>query len=140
MFTEPLAAKIIKGEKTATRRVLSDKLRSPWFRERCAYSVGQEFTVNPGRGVTRVCSAAVTAVYKQSLGEMGRLDAEKEGFEFLYGPGLDSFHEAWGGIHREVDPDEEVWVIEFVLIPETVGARAKAFVERVERELSEATA
>lgn len=119
IFKPELAAKIVAGEKTATRRRLSENPRSPWFVDRCRYSVGQEFTVNPGRGVRRACSAAVTAVYKQRLGEMRPRDAELEGFEFLHG-GDGSFHEAWGGINGEVDPDEEVWVVEFVLIPESV--------------------
>jgi hypothetical protein len=120
MFRPELAEKIVAGEKTATRRRLSANPRSPWFRDRCRYSVGQEFTVNPGRGVARVAEAAITAVYKQPLGEMRPRDAELEGFEFLFGDDVGSFHEAWAGINGEVDPDEEVWVIEFVLIPASV--------------------
>ena len=121
IFKQELADKIVAGQKMATRRRLSDNPRSPWFRDRCRYSVGQEFTVNPGRGVSRVCSAAITAVYKQALGEMRPRDAELEGFEFLHG-GVDSFRGAWAGINGKVDPDEEVWVVEFVLIPESVVA------------------
>jgi hypothetical protein len=124
IFRPELAEKIVAGQKTATRRRLSANPRSPWFYDGCRYSVGQEFTVNPGRGVSRVCSASITAIYKQLLGEMRPRDAELEGFEFLCGDGVDSFQEAWAGINGEVDPDEEVWVIEFVLIPESVARRA----------------
>ena len=139
MFTEPLAAKIIKGEKTATRRVMSDNPRSPWSKHRCLYEVGQTFSVNPGRGVVRVAEGAVTAVYEQPLGEMRPRDAELEGFEFLHGEGVGSFHEAWARINGEVDPNEAVWVIEFVLIPASVSnTRATEFVARVEKELAEA--
>lgn len=140
MFTEPLAVKIIKGEKTATRRVMTDNPASPWFRGGCRYEVGQRFAVNPGRGVLRVAECAVTAIYKQAL--MRPRDAELEGFEFLYGDGVGSFHEAWAAINGEVDSEQEVCVVEFVLIPESVDSnpRAKALVAKVEEDEREATA
>jgi len=113
MFTEPLAAKIIKGEKTATRRVMSDNPRSPWSSHRCLYEVGQTFTVNPGRGVKRVAECEVTAVYKQPLGQMTEYDARAEGFTDRY-----SFWVVWNDLHGAFD-DQEVWVVEFKL----TGAR-----------------
>jgi uncharacterized protein YhfF len=109
MFTEPLAAKIIKGEKTATRRRLSDNPASPWWREDCKYEVGQVFTVNPGRGVKRVAECAITAIYKAPLGQMTEADAQAEGFEDRY-----AFWTTWNDINGAFD-DQEVWVIEFKL-------------------------
>jgi hypothetical protein len=134
MFTEPLAAKIIKGEKTATRRRLSDNPASPWFKGGCKYEVGQRFAVNPGRGVLRVADCAVTAVYKAPLAEITEGQARDEGFEDQY-----AFWTAWNDINGAFD-DQEVWVVEFVLIPESVGSRGRDFVARVEKELAEASA
>lgn len=77
MFTEALAVAIVKGEKRVTRRVLSDKPRSPWYRNQPAgkrYPVGKVFAVNPGRGVPRIAECEVTARYRQTLGAM--LDAD----------------------------------------------------------------
>ena len=110
MFTEPLAAKILEGEKTATRRVMNDNPRSPWFRGRCGYRVSQVFTVNPGRGVGRVAECEVTAVFAQAPSAVSKRQAKTEGFksgrEFL-----DGFRQ----INRGVDLSEKVWVVEFTL-------------------------
>ena len=114
IFREELAEKILRGEKTATRRRMSDNPRSPWYRERCAYEVGQVFTVNPGRGVPRVGEARVTAVYPQPLGHMTEADALKEGFRPTEtGTALYHFDAAWEEINGDYFPDEAVWVIEF---------------------------
>jgi uncharacterized protein YhfF len=110
MFTEPLAAKIIKGEKTATRRVMSDKPGSPWFKGGCKYEVGQTFAVNPGRGVLRVADAKIINVYKQRLGEMTNASARAEGFA-----DATAFWKAWAKINGREDGGEMVWVVEFHL-------------------------
>lgn len=110
IFKQELAEKILRGEKTATRRQMSDNPRSPWYREKCAYKVGQVFTVNPGRGVKNVGSAKVTAVYKQRLFDMGAEAARQEGFE-----SLPAFQAAWRSINGGFF-NEMVWVIEFELV------------------------
>jgi hypothetical protein len=115
IFRPELAEKILAGEKTATRRALSDNPRSPWWREHCRYSVPGTFTVNPGRGVRRVAECSITAVYKQPLGEITEGQAKAEGFEDRY-----AFWSAWNDINGAFD-DQEVWVIEFVLIPESAA-------------------
>lgn len=119
IFKPELAEAILRREKTATRRKFSDNKRSPWWEGGCSYVVGQFFTINPGRGVARVGEAKVTKVYKQRLGGMGFLDAEKEGFRGFRGaPGPSArqqFIAAWCEINGSYDSAEEVWVIEFEL-------------------------
>lgn len=111
IFKEDLAEKILAGEKTATRRCLSDNPRSPWWREKCAYTVGQVFTINPGRGVRRVGEARVTRVYKQPplyvSGDQARTEGFATSIEFL-----DVFQK----INPGIDVTESVWVVEFELL------------------------
>lgn len=108
IFRKELAKAIMRGEKTATRRRMSDNPRSPWYHERCAYKVGQIFTINPGRGVIRIGEARVTAVYKQHLAEVANFQAIEEGFE-----GRQDFIAAWCEINGSFDSAEIVWVVEF---------------------------
>jgi hypothetical protein len=114
MFTEPLAAKILRGGKTATRRRLSDKPRSPWFRGNAIgaarYPVGKVFTVNPGRGVGRVAECKVTGRYRAVLGALDDTIARQEGFDTMV-----SFRGAWRKINGEFDGSELVDVVEFQL-------------------------
>lgn len=119
IFRPELAEAILRFEKTATRRRLSDNPRSPWYREKCGYKVGQVFTINPGRGVANVGRAKVRKVYKQALGDMTVLDAEKEGFRDREGHGARYwFVVAWREINKHCMVLEQVWVIEFDLARE----------------------
>lgn len=88
--------------------MVAGKPRSPWYRHGCAYEVGQVFTINPGRGVTRIAEARITAVYAQALGAMTDKDARREGCK-----NLKHFREVWKAINRVWNPAERVWVIEF---------------------------
>lgn len=117
IFKPELAEKILRSEKTATRRKFSDNPRSPWYEGCCGYRVGQVFTINPGRGVRGVGRARVTKVFAQPLGHMTEADAFKEGFR----PGgaasaAYNFDCAWEEINGEFLADEAVWVVEFELI------------------------
>lgn len=109
IFKEELAQKILRGEKTATRRQMSYNPRGHWYREKCIYDVGQVFTINPGRGVKNIGSAKATAVYKQRLGDATEADAHREGCKSLAG-----FRDLFAAINDGTfNPDEEVWVVEF---------------------------
>lgn len=111
IFQKDLARKIVTGDKRATRRrMVPGKPRSPWYRHHCAYTEGQVFTINPGRGVSRVARAKVTRVYSQQLGEMTEKDAKLEGCK-----GLKHFRETWKAINKVWNPAELVWVVEFKL-------------------------
>lgn len=114
MFTEALAAKIVKGEKTQTSRVLSDNPRSPWYRNRAAgvrYPVGKVFTVNPGRGVERVAECEVTARFRSTIQAEITHAFKAEGFATPL-----IFAAVWGKIHPAFDPREVVDVVRFKLV------------------------
>lgn len=117
IFKPELAEAILRGEKTATRRKFSDNRRSPWYRGGCAYTVGQIFAVQPGRGVGRIGDARVTAVYKQHLGNITAHEARMEGFKGRRGTNVRQvFFEAWAEINGHVEPREVVWVVVFELV------------------------
>ncbi|MGH2878983.1 MAG: ASCH domain-containing protein [Solirubrobacteraceae bacterium] len=112
IFKRELAEKVMRGEKTVTRRLCSNNPRSPWWRERCAYREGQVFTINPGRGVPRIGEARVTGVRKQRLGD-GFCDEEarREGF-----PTTAAFVDAFVAINGSIDPAAVVWRVEFEVV------------------------
>lgn len=118
IFKPELAEKIMRGEKTATRRRMKFNSRSPWYYERCAYKIDQVFAIQPGRGIERIGDARVTAVYTQPLGHMTEEDARKEGFPGAApdeSPG-EQFDTAWEEINGDYFANEAVWVIEFELV------------------------
>jgi hypothetical protein len=111
IFKPELAALVVAGEKTVTRRLCSDNPRSPWWRERCTYQPGKVFTVNPGRGVTRIGEARVTSCRRMPLGRLSFSEARKEGFSDPR-----QFMAAFAGINGEYDPELMVWRVEFVAL------------------------
>jgi hypothetical protein len=118
MFTEALAIAIVKGQKTATRRRISDNPRSPWAEptgmthdRTWRYPVGMVFTVNPGRGVRRVAECKVTRRRIAALVDLTDAQAQAEGFAHRQ-----AFFEGWEKINGGVDfLVERVHVIEFKL-------------------------
>lgn len=118
IFREELAAQIVKGEKTATRRLPSDNPRSPWRLQRpWRYPVGKEFTINPGRGVDAIARVVVTRRYMQPLICVENADAKKEGFRTAGGKtARTQFLEAFEQINGDVDFSLALHVIEFNLI------------------------
>lgn len=68
MFKPELAAKVMAGEKTVTRRLASDNPRSPWWREGCRFQPGQEVPIQPGRGKTAIGRATVVSVRREAIG------------------------------------------------------------------------
>lgn len=107
MFKPELAAKVMSGEKTVTRRLASDNPRSPWWREGCRFKAGQEVPIQPGRGVKAIGRATVVSVRLERLGEIDGREAEREGFGDLA-----EFVAAFTAINRFYDPDVEVWRVE----------------------------
>jgi len=110
IFRPELAAAILRGEKTVTRRRISANPRSPWCRSPLRYPVGMEFAIQPGRGKPSVARAVVRARYIETLSGFTPLDARREGF-----PTRDAFVEAWKAINGSWDPDEIVHVVRFKL-------------------------
>jgi hypothetical protein len=111
IFRKELAEAILRGEKTATRRAMSDNPNSPWYRGHCAYRMGQVFAINPGRGKTRIGEARVRKVYWQRVDDVGERDARREGFG-----NLAQFLHTFGDINPRAELNTPVWVVEFEVV------------------------
>lgn len=102
----------MRDDKTVTRRLVSDNPRSPWWREKCAYRVGQEVAICPGRGKHAIGKARVTSVERMRLGVVEHDEAKREGFT-----NWEQFHTAWMTINDGYDPDATVWRIGLEAVP-----------------------
>lgn len=123
IFRPELAAKVLSGEKTVTRRLVSDNPRSPWWRERCAVKVGRDYAVQPGRGKVAVARVRVRSVARELLAAVywprganpglacAEREAGREGFETFQ-----AFCEAWTAINGRWDPLDLVWRVGFELV------------------------
>lgn len=107
-FRPELAAKVMAGEKTVTRRLVSDNPRSPWWHEQCAFSVGQVFAVCPGRSKPNIGHAEVVAVDLIALDPISDDEARAEGFADAA-----EFWEVFNTINKDADGEAFVWRIEF---------------------------
>ena len=98
LFKRPLLIKVLSGEKTQTRR-----------KRRPNVKVGGDYRLRKGYSwlQTRI---TVTGLRRQRLGDVTPDDARREGFDTLA-----EFMDAWTGIYGGWDPDQEVWVVDFVL-------------------------
>ncbi len=93
--------------KTVTRRLVSTNPNSPWWSEKCAYRVGQEVAICPGRGKHQIGKARVVRVSRQPLHLVALPgEAEAEGFA-----STEAFCEAWMAINGDYDPMALVWRI-----------------------------
>lgn len=108
IFRRELAVKIIGRRKTATRRCISGKPKSPWARNSGSYPVGKVFAINPGRGAVRVAEAKVTARYLQRFEDVDEIQARQEGFTSLA-----EFQEAFAEINARRALAGELHVVEF---------------------------
>lgn len=104
-FRPDLAEAVVRGDKTVTRLV-SDNPASPWWSEHCAYRVGQEVAICPGRGKQQIGKARITGVSRVLLAHFGPADARAEGFATAA-----EFEAAWTAINGGYDPMTLVWRI-----------------------------
>jgi hypothetical protein len=120
IFRPELAELVAKGKKTVTRRVVNGKP--------CAYRVGQDYAVQPGRGKEQICRIQVIDRERQLLGRLTYQDALAEGFRTRA-----DFARYWMALHDprcqvegltadeviaiwlERQGDVRVWVITFEL-------------------------
>lgn len=109
-FQPELADKVMAGRKTITRRLASENPRSPWFKDRCAFRVGQRFAVCPGRGKVNIGHATVRSVRLERLGHIPNHEAVREGFR-----STQEFERAFTSINGSYDPDVLVWRIVFIV-------------------------
>lgn len=110
-FKPELAQAVMEGRKTVTRRLVSDNPRSPWWREQCAYKVGQDVAICPGRGKRAIGRATITSAERMPLGFLTNDESQAEGF-------VDSgaFGEAWRAINGGYDCYATVWRVELEAI------------------------
>jgi hypothetical protein len=112
IFRKELAEKILRGEKTATRRVMNDNPRSPWYRHTKRYPVGMVFAVQPGRAKHGIAKARIGAAYTQKPLDITYEQVREEGFK--------DKSEFWAVIHKlnpGFDLTEPMHVREFELVP-----------------------
>ncbi len=110
IFQPHLAAAVMAGSKTVTRRLVSTNPRSPWFAEKCAYRVGQEVAICPGRGKHQIGKAAVVSVERMALGWLTDAEALAEGFVAVgFERSCDRFVGAWTQINGTYDEYALVW-------------------------------
>lgn len=111
-FQPHLAALVMDGTKTVTRRQMSDKPRSPWNRNHCTSRPGRSEAVTKGRGkgpaVGRIMVLAVDAV---RLGDITEAEARAEGVGSVA-----EFEAIWSNINGGWDADELVWRVEFEVL------------------------
>lgn len=108
-----LAAKVMAGEKTVTRRLVSENPRSPWYTGGCKLKVGRNYAVCPGRGKPGVGFIEIVSVQREPEfrpAAIGDAEAAREGFR-------DALHfmDTWWQLHDHRDPSHDVWRIAFVV-------------------------
>lgn len=103
IFSPDLAAKVLDGSKTQTRR--RDKVDGP-FR----YKTGRDYAVQERRGGKALGRILVNAVWREYVQDISEEDARAEGFASRNGF-LNRWHNMYGGLANH----EVVWCIEFKL-------------------------
>lgn len=107
-FRPELAAKVMDGTKTATRRLVSANPRSPWYRHSTRWPAGKRFAVCPGRSKDNIGHARVVAARVVHLGTLTDDEARAEGFESAA-----DFAVTWAVINKSYDAHALVWRIDF---------------------------
>lgn len=111
-FKPELVEKILAGQKTQTRRAMSENPNSPWYRGGCKLKRNHAYALCPGRGKHQVAKIIVTDVQPVVLGAITSGDAIAEGFTSAA-----EFRDYWTRMHGSFDPAENVWAITFHLMP-----------------------
>lgn len=107
-FRPELAAAVIEGRKTVTRRIARDNPRSTWSRGGCKLAPGQSVAICPGRGKPAVGRRRVASVELMPLGWLSDEEARREGCADAA-----AFEALWVEINGAYDPDVEVWRVAF---------------------------
>ena len=101
IFRPELAAKVLDGTKTVTRRILRSN-KVPYRRDRV-------YAVQPGRGKRHIGHVVVDDVTEGLLGDVDDREARAEGFESAA-----AFADYWRTLHGgNFDPAQRVTVIRF---------------------------
>lgn len=107
-FRPELAAAVMDGRKTVTRRVASPNPRSPWYVGACSLVVGRDYAVQPGRGKGAIGRARIVSTRLERLGYLSDDEARAEGFENAY-----QFERTFARLNGgSYDPRVDVWRVE----------------------------
>lgn len=110
-FRPELAAKVMAGEKTVTRRLVSTNPGSPWYEDGCKLVVGHDYAICPGRGKRAIGRVRIVDARFKRLGFLTDSEARAEGFA-----NREQFESAWTAINGAYDPHALVWRVEFVVV------------------------
>lgn len=99
IFREEHIKKILKGEKTMTRR-----------RHKYPRKVGKVYRIQRSRYDWTDIRILITRAFQQRLGDITPEDALKEG-----GYTIEEFRKVWEEINGSWDPEEIIWIYEFKL-------------------------
>lgn len=111
MFRKELADKILRREKTQTRRMPSSKPGSPWYIGGCKLRVGGDYAIVTGRGTPQVGRILVEEVSLVPLVPTSEEDARAEGCR-----NASEFLALWDEIHAPtVHLYPKVWRVVFRL-------------------------
>jgi hypothetical protein len=112
-FQPALAAKVLAGEKTVTRRLVSVNPRSPWWLGGTSLVVGRDYAVCPGRGKVAIARVVIRSTRQEVLGILSDDEAQREGFACT-----EAFELAWSTINGGAyDATARVWRVAFELVP-----------------------
>jgi hypothetical protein len=109
-FRPEMVERILAGEKTQTRRLVSDNPRSPWWKERCGLTPGRIYAVCPGRGKPAVARIRFGGARLEPVVWINEIGARAEGFE-----DRPAFIDYWKKLHGGIDLAAIVWVVRFTL-------------------------
>lgn len=110
IFRPEMVELIFAGEKTETRRPVSDNPRSPWWIEECGLRSFNEYAVSPGRGKRAVAAIRFLGARQEPLSWIDDDGARAEGF-----PNRKAFVDYWRELYGKWDLALRVWVVRFEL-------------------------
>lgn len=112
IFSPDLAAKVVAGHKTVTRRPRTGSNPSEkaggWIDDPCRYKAGKTYAVQPGRGKKAIGRIRILSVRPETMTDLDDDEARLEGFA-----NTREFVAKWLGIYGKGSWLDIVWRIEF---------------------------
>jgi uncharacterized protein YqfB (UPF0267 family) len=115
IFSADLAALVVAGKKTVTRRPRTGSNPSGepggWVDDPCRYKAGRTYAVQPGRGKKAIGRIYVRSVRPELMTQLDDDEARLEGFK-----NTREFTDKWLAIYGKGSWLDIVWRIEFELV------------------------